>query len=94
MNARVRVDVDPGERLACTLKNRLCQPPVLTGEAEDAAIVVGVGVDVEQPRAAALEGVADRRDRLGVATLGDVRNREQHPADATRRAPIGGRRCT
>jgi hypothetical protein len=49
----------------------------LPGEREDAAVVVRVGVDVEQARTAADEGGADGVERLAVAALRDVGDGEE-----------------
>jgi hypothetical protein len=47
---------------------------VVGDEREDGAIVVGVRVDIEDVRACG-ERDAERRDRLGIPTLGEVRDR-------------------
>ena len=51
---------------------RLDQFPLVTDHGEDRAIVIGVAVDVEQPRVDG-ELVRDRVDRPLVATLAEVR---------------------
>jgi hypothetical protein len=73
----VRGQVDPLDRLARALQQRLVQPARLPGEREDAAVVVRVAVDVEQARAAGDEGGADGVERLAVAALRDVGDGEQ-----------------
>ena len=52
---------------------RLDQLAVLAHEREDRAVVVDIGMDVEQPRPSR-DRVPDRGDRRGIATLGEVRN--------------------
>ena len=49
----------------------------VAGERVHAAVMVGIGVDVEQPRAGRAERLADRGDDGRVASLGDVRDRQQ-----------------
>ena len=77
MDAVVAVEVDALERLGGAGNDARRQPPRASREREDAAVVVGVGVDVEQ---AGVEGSGDGVDRASVAALGDIRNREQRPA--------------
>ena len=84
----VRGQVDPLDRLARALQQRLVQPAGLPGEREHAAVVVRVAVDVEQARAAADEGGADGVERLAVAALGDVGDGEEQasPPGRSRRS--------
>ena len=75
VNAFVAVhDIDPANRLGGALQNRVRQLAGLASEREHAAVVVGVGVDAEQ---ASVERGTDRVDRVLVAALRDVRDRQQ-----------------
>ena len=82
--AHVRVDaalgaeVDPRHRGARALDERIGQDARRRGERVDRAMVVAVGVRVEQPRPAAQVRGADGGDRCEVTTLGDVGDGEQH----------------
>jgi hypothetical protein len=70
-------DVDAGRGDLEAGEERVCERARTAGEGEDGAVVVGVDVDVEEPRARGLEGLADRVDDGLVAALGDVRDRKQ-----------------
>ena len=77
VHAGVGGQVDPLDRLARAFQQRQVQRARLAREREHGAVVVGVGVDVEQPRAAGDERGADRVERRDVAALGDVGDGEQ-----------------
>ena len=66
--------VDQLARYGNRRDERLDQLAVLAHEREDRAVVVDVGMDVEQPRPSR-DRVPDRGDRRGVAALGEVRHR-------------------
>ena len=74
VRAFVGAQVDPldGDRDPC--QQRVGQLRLRADEREDRAVVVGVGVHVEQARVRA-ERDADRVDRRRVAALAEVRNR-------------------
>ena len=69
MNALVGVDLDPAHRLGGAANDGIGQRSRLAGERVGAAVVVGIGVDVEQ---AVAERGRDRGDRGLIAALGDV----------------------
>lgn len=77
VDARVRGQVDAVDGLPRALEQRQVQRARLPREREHRAVVVGVRVDVEQPRATGDERGADRVEGRGVAALGDVGDREQ-----------------
>ena len=74
MNPFVVVDVDAADHLGGAVRDRLRQLHGLTCEREHAAMVVGVGVNVEK---AGVKRQRDRVDRGRVAALRHVRDREQ-----------------
>jgi hypothetical protein len=76
VGAGVARHVDRLQRLLGAGDERLAQGARRAGEREDAAVVVGVGVAVEQGDAAA-ERLLHRGEAIVVAPLGDVGNREQ-----------------
>ena len=80
VDAVVAAQVDAGDRLTRAREQRGREHPRLPGERVDGAVVVGIGMDVEQPDAGALEGAADGVDRRGVTPLGDVGDGEQGQA--------------
>ena len=75
-------EVDPLDRGQRAVAHRRRQQARLAGDREDGPVVIGIGMDVEQPR---IERRPDRLDRGGVAALRDVRNREErsHGGDRT-----------
>jgi len=73
MDTDMPVDVDPSDHLGGSVQHRPGQASRPAGEGEYAAVMVGVGVDVEQP---SVERRADRLDGGRVAALGDVRDRQ------------------
>ena len=80
MRALVPAQVDPLARARHSGDERLDELRLAAGEREDGAVVIGVGVDVEQP-GAGRQRPAERVDRPAVAPLGEVRNRleRKHP---------------
>ena len=74
MDAAVGADVDPRDRLPRPGDERVGQRLRRSDEREDAAPVVRIGVDVQQP-AAVGEGPPDRVQRLLVLSFADVRDR-------------------
>src|SRR3954468_1040662 len=95
MQSPVRSEVDALDRLARAREERMTQRARLAAQRDDAAVVIGVGVDVEQPRAAGGEGVRDLRDGYGVPPLRHVGDGKEHlrqstyvPASRTCVAPI------
>ena len=66
---------------------RAPQPAGLTREREHRSVVVDVGVDVEQPRAARGEGLADRVQDRAVPPLGDVGHGDERSHAASRTLP-------
>ena len=78
VHAVVPGEVDAPQGLAGTLEQRLGQLALRAGERHDRAVVVGVGVDVEDARAAAGgEGARDRSDSGRVPALGHIGRRQQ-----------------
>jgi hypothetical protein len=69
MDTTVPVQVHPRERLASAAQYGPRKSARLAREREDAAVVIGVDVYVEQPRTAGLERGSDRVDRAAVAPL-------------------------
>jgi hypothetical protein len=67
-------DVDPAHRFGGAAAHGRGEPTRFAREREDAAVMIGVGVDAEQPR---VERRADRLDRGPVAAFGDIGDREQ-----------------
>ena len=78
MLALVAGDVDPRHGLARAGQHRRRERPRLGREREHGAVVVGIRVAVQHPRAAGRERRADRVEHREVAALGDVRDGEQH----------------
>jgi demethylmenaquinone methyltransferase/2-methoxy-6-polyprenyl-1,4-benzoquinol methylase len=74
MDALLAAQVDPLARDRDAREQRVDERLGLRDERVDRAVVVDVGVDVEQPRAGR-ERVADRLDRRPLASLREVRNR-------------------
>jgi SAM-dependent methyltransferase len=74
MRARVAAQVDPVPRARDPREQRVDEVPVVCNHCEDGAIVVGVGVDVENVGTSG-ERRAQRGERLGVPPLGEVRHR-------------------
>ena len=73
MRPRVPPQVDPLARNRHRRHKRLDQLAVLAHEREDRAVVIDVGMDVEQP-CVGPDRVPDRGDRRAVAALGEVRH--------------------
>ena len=69
MNALVGVDLDPPHRFGGTAHDVARQLSRATGEGEGAAVMVRIGVDVEESVA---ERPRDRVDGRLIAALGDV----------------------
>ena len=85
MLAAIGPQIDPLHRLPGARKQRRRQRALSARQAEDRAVVIGVLVAVQQPRAR-LESGADRIERHQVTPLRDVRNGEQrrrHAPDDT-----------
>ena len=89
VGAAVAAQIDPRHGRTGARQQRLGQLSLRRGKAVDAAAVVGIGVQVEQPRGR--ERSADRVDRPGVCALANVGHREQQRAFAHRRYPSTSR---
>ena len=95
VDAALGAEVDPRHSGVRALDHRVGQDARLRGERVDRAMVVAVGVRVQQPRPAAQVGGADGGDRGEITTLGDVGNGEQHEVGAeTTRARRGPKRIS
>ena len=76
MKAAVAAHVDALDRDRGSRRQQLVEFPRVAVEGDDGAVVLGVGVAVEQA-ALAVERRANRRDHRGVAALGEVGDSEQ-----------------
>ena len=74
MHALVPAQVDLLHCLSSAVEDRVGQLTLRPRQREHRAVVVGIGVDVEQP---GVEGGRHPLDRPPVAALGDVRYRQQ-----------------
>src|SRR5437763_5931463 len=85
MGSPVLPQIDPLARAGDSREERCDQLLLAADERVDGPMVVGVRMDVEQPRLAG-ERIADRLDRRAVAPLGEVRDglERQHRAEPTR----------
>ena len=75
MDARVSADVDARDRGAGAADQRLGHVALPGREAEDGAVVIRIGVEVEEMRGR--ERAPDRLERREIATLADIRNRHE-----------------
>jgi hypothetical protein len=86
VHARVGGEVDPVQRDPRPLDERLMQLARRAREREHGAVVVGVGVDVEDAGAVVAEGGGDRVEHGVVAALGDVGDGQQQRVSPPRRS--------
>src|SRR5437764_4005028 len=94
MDPVVAIDLNQLDSFRCSSGNRRSERAGVAGEREHAAVVVRVGVNVEQP---ALEGRADLFDRGSVTALGDIGHREQYGSGGGpghQPGSYGGETCT
>ena len=78
MHAFVPPQVDPLTRDSDPREQRLDQLLAGSDQREDRAVVVSIGVHVQQPRLPA-EGVRESLDRRAIAAFGEVRHRLEGP---------------
>ena len=95
MNARVLAEVKARDRLRHAAKGRLQHGLALAGQGQDAAVVIGVLVRVEERRA---DDAPRRRleagDPSGVPPLAEVGHTfDQHAQTIAGRSSIGGTRA-
>ena len=86
VQALMGAHVDRRDRLLGAAGQRVEQGARRAGKGEDSAVVVGVGVAVEQGRPAR-EGLLQLGDAAGVAPLGNVGDGEQRHTTQTKSSP-------
>jgi hypothetical protein len=77
VDARVRAEIDAGERLGGEGGDGLRERAGWRGDRQDGAVVVRVGARVQDARAGGLGGGPDGGEGRGVAPLGEVGNGEE-----------------
>ena len=75
----VRAEIDAFTRARDRANKSIGKRLVVCHQGEDGAVVVGIGVHVEQPRVRS-DGIGERPQRFGVAALRKVRNRFERKA--------------